>query len=171
MTMITSMTRTTPEQDTTTAVPPQAKPVARHAEQTHEHLQSFQKVKASSDRVFGLVLAGFFILVALLPLLHQHPIKTWAFVPAAALGLPALVCPRMLAPLNRAWTKLGLLLNRIVSPVILGVIFFLVVTPLGVIMRLVGSDPLKRTFNPDLPSYWDVKDPPGPPSQSMADPF
>jgi len=74
----------------------------------------------------------------------------------------AMLAPTLLAPLNRLWTRFGLLLHRIVSPVVLGIMFFLVVTPMGLLMRAFGKDPLRLRFEKDLPSYWINRNPPGP---------
>ena len=94
------------------------------------------------------------------------------FVAASLLFLLfALVLPKALAPLNWVWTKFGLVLHRIVSPVVLGVLFYGVFTPLGIIMRLFGGDPLRLRFNPNAQSYWIERTPPGPAPDSLKDQF
>jgi hypothetical protein len=81
------------------------------------------------------------------------------------------ILPRALGPLNWLWTQFGLLLHKIVSPIVLGVLFFLVFTPLGLAMRLFGGDPLRLRFQPDAPSYWIERSPPGPAPDSLKNQF
>src|ERR1700751_5771751 len=108
---------------------------------SHEALARDEAVKPSSDRNFGLVLAGFFGLLAAFSIWHGT--ARWPFWGGAALVLLvfALVMPRALAPFNRLWTRLGLLLHGIVAPVMLALIFYLCITPVGFLMRLFGTDP------------------------------
>jgi hypothetical protein len=82
-----------------------------------------------------------------------------------------LAWPRILAPLNRIWTRLGLFLGMIVSPVVLGLMYFVVVTPIGVLMRCLGKDPLRLRRDPGTKSYWIMREPPGPPGETMRDQF
>jgi len=95
----------------------------------------------------------------------------WSIAAAAAFALLALAVPRALAPLNRAWTAFGDLLHRIVSPVALGILYYGVVTPTGLLMRLAGKDPLRLRFDPAARSYWIERRPPGPPPESLKDQF
>ena len=132
--------------------------------QTHENVASFRKVNLGSNRKFGLTFAALFILIGVWPLFHHHSPR-WAMVVAAAgFAAVALWSPDRLTPLNRAWFKLGMLLNRIVNPIIMGLMFFAAVTPLGFVMRRTGSDLLSLKLQPDAKSYWiprgpDVSDP------------
>ena len=82
-----------------------------------------------------------------------------------------LVRSHWLAPLKRAWMKFGELMHHVVSPVVMGVIFFGVFTPVGVVMRAFGRDAMKRRFEPKAPSYWERRDPPGPADDSFRDMF
>ena len=120
-----------------------------------------------SDRSFGLVFAAFFAVVALLPLVHGHAARVWAFGPAALFLAVAMTRPQWLRPLNRVWFRFGLILHRIVSPIILGLMFFVAVTPFALIMRMLGKRPLPLTFDPAAASYWIQRDPPGPEAGSM----
>jgi hypothetical protein len=79
--------------------------------------------------------------------------------------------PRILRPLNRIWLKIGLLLNKVVSPIVLGIVFFGVLTPLGAVLRMRGKDPLRLRFEKDAPSYWIMRQPPGPAPRSMTRQF
>lgn len=128
-------------------------------------------MQGSSDRAFGLVFATVFLLVALYPLLFGAGIRWWAAVVAAVFGACAVAVPRLLAPLNRAWTRFGLVLHKIVSPVVLGIMFFGVILPTGLLMRLLGKDPLRLAFDPAAPSYWITRQPPGPAPESFPDQF
>ena len=78
---------------------------------------------------------------------------------------------KALAPLNKWWTKLGVLLYRIVSPVVLGLLFYLTVTPIALLLRLLGKDPLRLRRDPDGASYWIDRTPPGPAPESMKNQF
>jgi hypothetical protein len=97
----------------------------------------------------------------------DHRFAGVAFGIAALFLLAALTFPRILRPLNVAWMHLGLLLNRVVSPVVMGVIYFALVTPIATVMRLRGRDVLQRRFEPARNSYWIKRDPPGPDGSSF----
>jgi hypothetical protein len=137
----------------------------------HEDLNRDEHVEGSSDRTFGLVFAGVFIVIAGIPLFHGQAIRWWSVGVAVVFALLALAKPALLAGLNRLWMKLGILLGKVVSPIALGILFYGVLTPLGAMMRLTGKDPLRLKFDPDAESYWIPRDPPGPPSGSMNNQF
>lgn len=121
----------------------------------------------SSDRSFGFVFAVVFALIGCWPLLHTQPPRWWALGIALAFALAALVRPRILHALNRGWLAFGHLLHRVVSPLIMGTIFFLCVTPIAWIMRLRGKDVLSLARRPDLSSYWITREPQPPASETM----
>jgi hypothetical protein len=125
----------------------------------------------ATDRSFGLVFTGFFLVVGLIPLLDGQGIRLWALGVSALFLLLSLTVPRVLAPANRAWAKFGQLLHGIVSPVALGILFFGVVTPTGVVMRLLGKDPLRLRLDRSTNSYWIVRTPPGPDAESLKNQF
>lgn len=135
--------------------------------QTHEDLSRAQTVKASSDRFFGLTFFAVFLILALWPLLAQGPVRPVALGIALAFLAVSLIAPKRLAPLNRLWLKFGELLHRITSPIILGIMFFGVITPVGWLMRLAGKDLLRMKFDRDAPSYWIRREPPGPDKTSL----
>ncbi len=137
----------------------------------HEDLAREQHVEGSSDRAFGLVIAGVFLLMALGPLRHGSAPRWWAIAVGGVLALTALLKPVLLARLNRLWTKLGILLGKIVSPIALGILFYGVLTPVAIVMRLAGRDPLRLKLDRDADSYWIVRAPPGPPPDSMGNQF
>jgi len=137
----------------------------------HEDISRQQEIEGSSDRSFGIVFAVVFAIVALWPLLSKEPVRWWSAAVAAAFLVVALVRPALLAGLNRQWLKLGLLLGKIVSPIALGVLFYLVITPLGLMLRIAGKDPLRLKFDREARSYWIRREPPGPPPDSMTNQF
>ena len=98
-------------------------------------------------------------------------VRIWAIGIAAAFAVVALARPGVLAPLNRLWTRFGLLLHKVVSPLIMGMLFYLTVTPIGLLMRAMGKDPLRLRPDPDAASYWIERDPPGPPPETMKNQF
>jgi hypothetical protein len=116
-----------------------------------------------SDRSFGWTFAGIFLLIGLL-----HP---WAFALAALIAAITVVRAHWLAPFKRAWMKLGEVLHRVVSPVILGIMFYGVFTPMAWLMRAVGRDTMARTWQPQAPTYWVKREPAGPAEDSFRDLF
>jgi Saxitoxin biosynthesis operon protein SxtJ len=124
-----------------------------------------------SDRGFGFVFAGVFTLYGFWPLLHSESPRWWAIAVAAAFALSAIVLPGILHPLNRVWLAFGRLLHHVVSPLVMGAVFFLCVTPIGWIMRRVGMDVLSLKPRADLRSYWIMRDPSPPPTEAMKNQF
>src|SRR5512143_2886092 len=92
-----------------------------------ESFERDEPVRGSSDRSFGIVFTTLFLVVGFAPLLHDRPVRTWSLALAAAFLVVALVRPRLLAPLNQLWTRFGLLLHRIVNPIVMGAIFYLAI--------------------------------------------
>ena len=116
-------------------------------------------VKISSNRSFGIVFFVVFLLIALYPLTYGGEIRIWSLIISILFLILGLLNSKILAPLNKIWFKFGILLGRIVSPLIMGIIFFLVVTPIGFIMRLLGKDLLNLKYNKNK-SYWIEKNGP-----------
>ena len=135
---------------------------------SHEDLSRQEEVKGSSNRSFGLVFAAVFLLVALFPLLHGQTLRAWALVVSGALLLVAFLLPVVLTYPNRLWLRLGLLLNAVISPVAMGVLFYLVITPIGLVMRWFGHDPLRLKLDAKASSYWIKRAPPGPEPKSLS---
>jgi hypothetical protein len=132
---------------------------------SHEPIVSHRRIVASSDRSLGLVFAGFFVIVAIVPLLHRSGVRWWALGVAAPFLLLACAAPRLLAPLNRLWSSLGLALGRVVGPVVMAVVYYGVVVPIGLIVQ--RKDPLRLERDPGAATYWVERDPPGPARDSM----
>ena len=121
----------------------------------------------SSDRSFGFVFAAVFALIGCWPLLRLGLPRWWALALAVAFALLALARPQILHPLNLAWLALGRLLHRVISPLIMGMIFFLCVTPIAWIMRFRGKDVLSLARRRDLSTYWITREPQPPASDTM----
>lgn len=117
-------------------------------------LQCHTEIKTGSDKSFGLVFSGFFAVIAVFPLLGGGGLRLWALAISAAFLAVALLAPKWLHRLNILWFRFGMLLSRIVSPIVMGILFYLTVTPVGLVMRAFRSDPLRKSFDADAPSYW-----------------
>jgi predicted membrane metal-binding protein len=115
-------------------------------------------VTVGSERSFGLVFAGVFSVIALWPLIHGSNPRWWALAIAAIFAIAAFLAPSVLKPLNLLWFKFGLLLGRIVGPVVMGAIFFVAVTPTALVFKLLGKDPLRLKADPAAKSYWIAHD-------------
>jgi hypothetical protein len=117
--------------------------------------------KPGSDRSFGIVFAAVFAVIGLLPLFTAGYVRAWALAVSAAFLAAAVVRPSVLAPLNRFWLRVGLLLNRIVSPVALFIVYCVAVLPTALVLRALGKDPLRRHLDAQVKSYWIERTPPG----------
>jgi len=137
----------------------------------HEDLARGEPVPAGSERGFAIVFCAFFGLVGAYQAWKGAAHAGWWFVAAAAILVVGLVRPSLLAPANRAWTRLGLLLGRVMNPVILALMFFAVITPIGLLMRALGKRPIPLAPDPTRASYWIRRDPPGPDGGSMTNQF
>ena len=130
-----------------------------------------EKIEGSSDRMFCLLFAAIFSGVGLWPLFQGGKIRFWALVLGAVFLLLALIWPSALSWMNRAWMRFGLLLNRVVSPLAIGVVYYLTLVPMGLVMRALGKNPLRLGFDPAAASYWIAREPPGPDPKTMNDQF
>lgn len=133
----------------------------------HEKVQRHEVVQAGSDRSFGLVIGSVVAVIAAWPIMRGQTPHWWGLGGATVLLVAALAWPGVLRPLNRLWFNFGELLHRIVTPVILGVVYLTTIIPVGLVMRMLGKDPLQRSFEPDRESYWIDRDPPGPGPESL----
>lgn len=137
----------------------------------HESFEREEENLGSTDRGFGQVFAGFFAIVAALKWWFGNALWPWWLAGAVVFLVLAYAAPKVLAPLNRLWTKLAMLLYKIVNPLTMGFLFFLVMTPMGVVMRAFGKDFLRRRRAPEAKSYWIAREPPGPAPDSMKNQF
>ena len=119
---------------------------------------SHTEIELGSEKSFGIVFAVVFTVIALWPLLHGNGVRFWALVVAAVFLAVAFLRPQVLRPLNRLWFKFGMLLSMIISPIVMGIIFFVTVTPIGLIRRIKNPDPLNQNFDPEAESYWITRD-------------
>jgi hypothetical protein len=124
-------------------------------------------VEMGSERNFGLVFAALFLVISLWPLAHGNDPRFWALSAGTGFLTLALALPEVLRPLNIAWFRLGLLIGRVMTPIVMAAIFLLTVVPVGLAMRAAGKDVLRLSRRPDLKSYWITRDNPGPERGSM----
>ncbi|MDA8548404.1 SxtJ family membrane protein [Candidatus Pelagibacter bacterium] len=116
-------------------------------------------IKISSNRSFGIVFFVVFLIITLYPLTYGGEIRLWSLIISLIFLTLGLLNSKILAPLNKIWFKFGVFLGKIVSPIIMGIIFFLVVTPIGLVMRSLGKDVLNLKYNKNK-SYWIKKNGP-----------
>ena len=106
-------------------------------------MPSDSKIKISSNRSFGLLFFIVFLIVALWPLKYEEDIRLWSLALSIIFLILGILNSKLLTPLNKLWMKFGIFLGAIISPIIMGIVYFLVVTPIGIFMRLLGKDFLK----------------------------
>ena len=116
------------------------------------------KIKISSNRSFGLLFFIVFLIVALWPLKSGEDIRIWSLALSIIFFSLGILNSKLLTPLNKLWFKFGILLGSIVSPIVMGIVFFLVVTPTSIIMRLLGKDLLKKNKIKSVSTYWIKRD-------------
>ena len=112
------------------------------------------KTKMSANRSFGLLFFFVFLIISLWPLLNEGPIRIWSIVIAIIFLILGLINSKLLTPLNILWSKFGMFLGSIVSPIVMGIVFFLVITPTGFIMRMMNRDLLNNKYDNKKKSYW-----------------
>ena len=110
-------------------------------------------VKIGSNRSFGIVFFAVFLIIAIYPLINSGELRLWSLIISIIFLVLGLVNSKILNPLNKIWFKFGIFLGKIISPFVMGIIFFLVVTPIGLLMRLLNKDLLNLKFN-NSHSYW-----------------
>jgi Saxitoxin biosynthesis operon protein SxtJ len=112
------------------------------------------EAKMGSERSFGVVFAIVFAIIGTVPLLRGSELRLWSLLIAAVFLAFGLIAPRVLRPLNILWFKFGLLLGRIIAPIVISLLFFIAVTPTALIMRLLRKDVLSLRFDRNAKSYW-----------------
>jgi len=113
-----------------------------------------QKIKIGSNKSFGIVFFVVFLIIGLYPLIYNDNPKIWSLIISAIFLFLGLINSKSLTPLNKVWFIFGIFLGKIVSPFVMGIIFFLVVTPIGFIMKILGKDLLQLKFNKNVQTYW-----------------
>jgi len=111
------------------------------------------EVKIGSNKSFGIVFSVVFFIIAIFPILNNDNIRVWSLVISLIFLVLGLINSKLLSPLNKIWFKFGLILSKVVSPVIMGIIFFLVITPIGILMRILKKDLLNLKYN-NKNTYW-----------------
>lgn len=146
---------------------------SKHAGAGNEHHEAFvhERAPLPADRSVGFVLASGLTLVGLLPLVGGRSPRTWALALAAALLGLALVRPAWLRPVNHAWVAFGAIANRVVTSVLMTLMFCAIVTPLAWLRRRLGHDPLRLALDPVAETYWIERQPPGPSPDTMKNQF
>ena len=116
------------------------------------------KIKKSTNRSFGLVFFFVFLIIGFWPLLNEDSPRLWSLIISLVFLILGLLNSKILSPLNSIWFKFGELLGLVVSPIVMAIIYFLVVTPTGIIMKILGKDLLKIKLNKNIKSYWIEKE-------------
>ena len=117
------------------------------------------EVKIGSNKSFGIVFFIVFLIIGTYPLLSQNEVRLWSLIISIIFLILGLLNSKLLTPLNKIWFKFGILLGKIVSPLVMGLIFFFVVTPIGILMRILNKDLLNLKFNKKT-TYWIEKNDP-----------
>ena len=112
-----------------------------------------KNIKTGSNKSFGIIFFIVFIIISLYPLVNQEDIRIWSLFIAFIFLILALLNSKILTPMNKIWTRFGLFLGNFISPIVMGIIFFFVVTPIGLLMRLFGKDILNLKKN-KFSTYW-----------------
>ena len=117
-------------------------------------------IKISSNRNFGLVFFFIFLVVSIWPLTHNETPRIWSAIISLAFLILVLTRSKLLTPLNRLWAKFGIILGAIIAPIVMGVVFFLVITPIGLVMKIIGKDLLSIKYDKKKETYWVKRDKP-----------
>ena len=126
------------------------------------------KIKMSSNRNFGLVFCIVFLIISLWPLIHGEQVRIWSSIISFVFLILGLMNSKLLTPLNKLWFKFGMILGAIVAPVVMGVVFFLVITPIGIFMKIIGKDLLNKKYDKKKATYWIIR---GKPVSTMKQQF
>jgi nitrate reductase NapE component len=133
--------------------------------------QEHGSVEVGSNRSFGIVFFAVFLVIGLFPLISGSGVRLWSLVIAGIFLAAALVYPKILEPLNKLWFRFGMLLAKIVNPIVMFIIYVTTVLPIGLLLRALGKDLLSKKLDKNMPSYWKERSPPGPEPDSLTDQF
>ena len=111
-------------------------------------------IKISSNRNFGLVFFIVFLIVTIWPITYDEPVRIWSAIISSFFLILGLMNSKLLTPLNKLWLKFGMILGDIIVPIVMGVVFFLVVTPIGLVMKIMGKDLLNKKYDKKKNTYW-----------------
>ena len=137
----------------------------------NESLTLKNEIKGGTDKSFGLVFTLVFALIGFWPAFINKPLRIWALGISIILLIVSFSRPQILAPFNRIWFLIGLVLHKIVNPIVMGFIFYSAITPIGLIMQLLGKRPLNLAFDSTAKSYWMKREPPGPEPETITRQF
>ena len=121
-------------------------------------MQTTSKIEISSNRSFGIVFFVVFLIVSFWPLIHGEPFRIWSAIISLIFLILGLMNSKILTPLNKLWFKFGMILGAIVAPIVMGIVFFLIITPIGLFMKIIGKDLLKKKFDKKKTTYWIMRD-------------
>jgi hypothetical protein len=124
----------------------------------HESLRENSDSNVASPKAFGLTFASVFLVIGVLPIFRHGHVRIWSFVLGLIFLVTALTLPGLLGPLSRVWSLVGSFLHRIVTPVLMGLVFVFAVTPVALLRKAVGGSGLALRFDPKLDSYWIARD-------------
>jgi len=116
------------------------------------------KIKISTNRNFGLVFFIVFLIISIWPLINGEPVRIWSSIISLIFLILGLMNSKILTPLNKLWFKFGMILGAIVAPIVMGIVFFLIITPIGLFMKIIGKDLLKKKFDKKKTTYWIMRD-------------
>ena len=111
-------------------------------------------MKKSSEKSFGILFGVVFIIISVWPLFYSNSLRVWSLILAIIFFLITFFKPSLLKPFNNAWIKLGELLGRIIAPIVMAIVYFLILTPISLLVRLFGKDLIGMKFSNDIKSYW-----------------
>ena len=115
---------------------------------------SYIQTERPSEKSFGIIFSTVFLIVSLYPLINSEGLRIWALFVSTIFFLLAFVAPKLLVLPNKLWFKFGLLIGSIVAPIVMAFVYFVIVLPTGLIMRLLGKDLLKQKLDKNAKSYW-----------------
>ena len=118
------------------------------------HSRESDKIKISSNKSFGIVFFVVFLIISLWPIKNGGDLRLWALIFSIVFLILGLINSKILTPLNKGWVKFGEFLGRIIAPIVMAVVYFVVLTPLSIIVRVFGKDLLKIKFSAKSKSYW-----------------
>ena len=127
--------------------------------------------KLPSEKSFGLFFGTILFIIFAWQVIFHHVFPLSILLAAAILGIIAVTVPTLLRPFNIGWFYVGKTLHKITNPLIMAIIFFGVLTPLGALRRWIGKETLEKKYNPGIRSYWIARIPPGPAPDSLSDQF
>ena len=138
---------------------------------THESLTREAQVAPGSERLFAIVMTVALALLGTINWWHNGRVWPWFGGIAVLFIVVGYLVPTALKPFNWLWFKLGLVLHALINPIVMGLLFYGVVLPTGLVLRVMGKDPLRLKYTPERDSYWIIRKPPGPAPETMKDQF